>query len=205
MEKVSDVYALYMPWTSVCRSFDRVVRFKERLVRFYIGYKCMLLWVISQNGSQSCRRAGSFGPRKVGIWCCVLVTDSRMDVHFSRVYLWVGSRNGKFRHWRLKFFVLSDRTRAHPNNAATKLTMRLEPCEICCPSLRAPDNAFLSYKSCPSVVFLSGNVISYKNVSFWQILYIFLFVCVCVLIKMSIHQLKFLSDDDESLLTSILT
>lgn len=78
-----------------------------------------------------------------------------------------------------KFFVLSDRTRAHPNNAATKLTMRSEPCEICCPSLRAPDNASLSYKSCPSVVFLSGNVISYKNVSFWQIIYIFWFVCVC--------------------------
>lgn len=44
--------------------------------------------VISQNGSQSCRRAGSFGPRKVGIWCCVLVTDSRMDVHSTcRVFL----------------------------------------------------------------------------------------------------------------------
>lgn len=102
-----------------------------------------------------------------------------------------------------KFFVLSDRTRAHPNNAATKLIMRSEPCEICCPSLRAPDNASLSYKSCPSVVFLSGNVISYKNVSFCQIIYIFL-ICVCVLvfIKMSIHRVKFLSDDDESLLTS---
>lgn len=103
IEKVSDVYALYMPWTSVCRSFDRVVRFKERLVRFYIGNKCMLIWVIGQNGSQSCRRAGSFGPRKVGIWCCVLVTDSRMDVHYTcRVFLWVGSRNGKIPPLKIK-------------------------------------------------------------------------------------------------------
>ena len=90
-----------------------MVCFKERLVRFCIGNKCVRLWIISHNGSQSCRRAVSFGPRKVGIRCCVKFPDIlwrifRTNVFYNSAHCVCASLNAveKFRHYDYKFFVL---------------------------------------------------------------------------------------------------